>query len=135
MGCDCVASNKYQPREGQNRVQTDFYTPTEENSAEDFNPWEIQDKIDKHVQWEIQYYDWHSYRGKEADRPLKPGPHPDPKHQWNTDPQGFLQKMEEEETDDDSDYWAAGIDSKRTSGILDVTLRSEGKKSKVLFDF
>ena len=77
-------------------VKTDFYAPSQANSADAFDPWEIQNDIDKYVQWELEYYDWANHEGAEEDRPPRPGRHPDPKHEWNTNPD----KMEMAKMDD-----------------------------------
>ena len=69
------------------QVKTDFYAPSQANSAEPFDPWEIQENIEKYVQWEIEYYDWVNFEGEEEDRPPRPGPHPDPCHEWNKEPE------------------------------------------------
>ena len=83
---------------------TDYYTHTEENSAEDFDTKEIQGRIDKAIEWEMQFYEWLYFKGDEADRPERPGPHPDPKHEWNTNPSKF-HNVADIDTDDDSDFF------------------------------
>ena len=112
------------------RVQTDFYTPTETNSAEDFNPEEIQDKIDKQVQWEMDYYEWLYYKGDEADRPKRPGPHPDPKHEWNINPEK-LETIQDTNADDSSDYIWSQI--QHNNDYLET--KSDCQKSKIFFEF
>ena len=42
MGCECVRTTNDQNHHApDNKVITDYYTPTEENSADDFNVKEI----------------------------------------------------------------------------------------------
>ena len=116
MGCECVRTNQQQ-RGPDNKVITDYYTPTEENSAEDFNVAEIQYKIDEYQEWEKEYYLWFNYRGNEDEGPSRPGPHPDPKHHWNIYPENF-QRLEDLDSDDDvSDYTKTGLNSKFASRV------------------
>ena len=42
------------------------------------------------MQWELEYYDWLYFDGPDEEKPERPGPHPDPKHEWNTNPIGML---------------------------------------------
>ena len=57
---------------------------------------------DKYVQWELKYYEWVNYEGKEKRRPAPPGPHPDPDHKWNKHP-GVELTMEDVDTANGSD--------------------------------
>ena len=86
-------------------VMTDQFAISQANSAEAFDPWEIQGSIDKYVEWELEYYEWLHYEGKEEDRPARPGRHPDPGHEWNKNPSGMLKidEIDESDTDFDSD--------------------------------
>ena len=46
--------------------------------------------------WEKSYQKWVKQNG------AKPGPHPDPTHKWNTDPDSF--KPESDDDDSDGKY-------------------------------
>ena len=102
MGCECVRTTDQHNRNPDNKVMTDYYTPTEENSADDFNVNEIQYNIDEFQKWEEDYYDWYNFRGDEEDGPPRPGPHPDRKHHWNIYPEKF-QRKEDMDSDDESE--------------------------------
>ena len=129
MGCECV-NTQHANRTKDGRVVTDFYTPTEYCSGNDFDPYEIQDKIDKQVQWELQYYAWVEHKGNEAERPPRPGPHPDPKHEWNTNPQKY-NALDETNADDISDQFWSSLDQNNCDHI---ETRSDCQRSKIFFD-
>ena len=133
MGCECVRTTNDQngnmPQE--NKVITDYYTPTEENSADDFNVKEIQYRIDETEKWEQDYYLWFNYKGEEEDGPPRPGPHPDPKHHWNIYPEKFQRLEDLDSSDSDSDYTKTGLNSKYTSRVEIHSDFTRKKKSGV----
>ena len=142
MGCECVTANDQQAQQSPKKhgpVITSLYQPSETNSALGFDPYEIQDKIDKHMKWELDYYAWIQYKGDEAKRPPRPGPHPDPKHEWNTNPEKF-ETNEDTIADENSDFIWSQIDLQNSAYKLDVQAnddadnKSEKRQSKILFD-
>ena len=104
---------------------TDYYSPTEENSAGGFDSESIQDKIDKICEWEKQYYEWAHFKGDEEDGPPRPGRHPEPKHDWNIYPERF--KRLEETDSEEEDLIRSGLNSKNQSR---VKLKSDSQKGK-----
>ena len=73
------------------------------------------------MKWELEYDEWRNYLGPEANRPPRPGPHPDPKHKWNKKKVKFDFPVDIENYDVETDYNTMhGADSKKTSLVSEI---------------
>ena len=121
MGFACVCTTdeiKYQ-----RPVDTDNYAPSQAATIDFIDPYVIQDDIDKHIQWELEYYEWVNYTGPPSERPFPPGRHPDPKNKWNSKKKLNLNK-DDAIADNDTDYDTThhgGGHSKKASDVSGFT--------------
>ena len=66
----------------------------------------------------MDYYQWLEHSGSEKDRPPRPGAHPHADHEWNKDPDRFVNRtknMDEMLTNDHSNYIDSKINSENHS--------------------